>query len=926
MRKTMSGILAIILALVSVLALPSVSPFEVSAETYYQLHFTPQNMVFDATNNVWAKAAGDMSCVNYPGYTVVDKTADGGAAAIRKFVSPADGAFKLAWGGGVYIDNGQGNLTGATVEFAVTNEAGQILFPKNGDVATVKAGTPLEVSLDIASVKKGDVFYFVVMNPSVNRVVCALNFGVMVDGKPYSNGSGQLYDSILQGGKGWYHQYAVSVTKSVSPNKPDLGGDTTTGQTTTAPNTPDVGTPGTPDAGTIGGDLTSTIEAQTNGFVEMKAFMNNWWWADAQGQNPASPSFGMANGTHTQPPAPGYMTAKGYTVQKDGVITFSGTVMLDINANMNVPENADAIGFMVIEKNSNMVLYPSDKAEFMVLKNTEDNRTKPTMISGTFEAKAGDEILFVTRNETSNLVPSVQVIMDVYRDENGVKTKIGNTHEQFSAKQGENGWRYYYASIQGFKTPLVPAAPIFDKATHFESAQNAWYLLPGSVKEKMTASYGAAIGRESVTVTERTTAAIGYKAPAAGKQTYTFTHEGVDSAKQVGFCVVKKSTFEPVTKWQLLDSKKQTVSGTFTATKSDEYLFVLAMLGTGDAVTLPITLKVGNVTLADALTEKQGNKQFTYYFASTEDICTKLLQTERKESPYMSADTAGIKDVVFDPYLLTQFDEEKWMWSVSDWENPSSDGYMAVLLEGAHVSTPHYSMIRSYEVQSDCVVSVYGNLFSEVPAFLGAAPNEAVFDMLICNDRGQIMYPEDQSGFYSFKASDLTVEKPMVINVSAKATAGEKVYIVFRNRSDMAFAYLYTHLQIFETPEGENPGVPVSGAAENFSDTQGMDGWNYYYTTNDSYRFVKGTKLDKVITGNTPTTNLTDKTDKTDKDDAANAEASPIWMKVMFWVSAGLDVACIVLLVLYIVWKMKTKGSRTSETESPAEDEATPTC
>ena len=917
MRKTMSGILAIILALVSVSALLSASPFEVSAETYYKLDFTSQNMVFDATNNVWTKAVGDMSCLNYPGYAVVDKTADGGAAAIRKFVAPTDGAFKLAWGGGVYIDNSQGNLTGATVEFAVTNEDGQILFPKNGDVATIKAGTPLEVSLDIASVKKGDVFYFVVMNPSVSRVVCVLNFAVMVDGKPYTNGSGQLYDSILQGGKGWHHQYAASVKKSVSPNKPDLGGDTTPDQT---PTTPDA-----PDAGTIGGNPSYTIEAQTNGFVEMQAFMNNWWWADAQGQNPASPSFGMANGTHTQPPAPGYMTAKGYTVERDGLITFSGTVMLDINATMNVPENADAIGFMVIEKKSNMVLYPSDKASFMVMKNTQDNRTKPTMISGSFEAKAGDEILFITRNETNDLTPSVQVIMDVYRDENGVKTKIANTHEQFSNKQGKNGWRYYYASIKGFKTPLVPAAPIFDKATHFESAQNAWYLLPGSVKEQLIASYGAKISRESVTLTERTTAAIGYKATAAGKQTYTFTHEGVDGAKQVGFCVVKKSTFEPVTKWQLLDSKKQTVSGSFTTAKSDEYLFVFAMLGTGDAVTLPISLKVDNVSLADALTEKQGNKQFTYYFASTEDVCAKLLNVKRKETPFMSADEAGIKNVVFDPYLLTQFDEEKWMWSVSDWENPSSDGYMAVLLEGAHVSTPNYSMVRSYEVQSDCVVSVYGNLFSEVPEFLGVAPNEAVFDMLICNDRGQIMYPEDQGGFYAFKAADLTAEKPMVINVSAKATAGDKVYIVFRNRSNMAFAYLYTHLQIFETPEGENPGVPVSGAAENFSDTQGMDGWNYYYTTNDSYRFVKGTKLDKVITGNASSgLNSTNKTDKMDKNDADGTGESPAWMKVMFWVSAGIDVVCIALLVLYVVWKMKTKGNRNQVAEAPAGDKTTP--
>ena len=893
MKKAISILLTVVLAVASILALPLTA----SAEVYYKLDFTLSNMVYDVSNSAWTKANGDMSCMNYPGYAVVDKTSDGGAAAIRKFVAPAAGDLKIAWGNGVYIDNSQGNLTGATVQFAITNQSGQIIFPKNGDVATVKAGTPLAVSLDVKSVKAGDVFYFVVMNPSVNRVVCALNFGVTISGKAYSNGNGQLYDGIVQGGKGWYHQYATRVTKSVGPGKPDLGEDT--------PSTPDVVDP------------SYTLEAQTNGFVEMKAFMNNWWWADSQGQVPSSPSFGMANGTHTQPPAPGYMTAKGYKIAKDGVITFSGTVLLDINDSMGVAENANTIGFMVIEKNSNTVLYPSDKAEFMVLKNTKKNRTEPTMISGTFEAKAGDEILFITRNETANAHPSVQVIMDIYREENGTKTKIANTHEQFSSQQGKNGWRYYYASIKGFRTPSVPAPSIFNKAEHFESSQNAWYLLPESVNEKVTVSYAANIGRESITVSQHTGAAIGYKAAKAGKFSYTFTHEGVSADKKIGFCVVNKKTFKAATAWQLLDSKAQTITGSFSATKGDEYLFAVAMLGVGDPVTVPVTLTVDKTTLAGALTDQQGNAQMTYYFAPTAGICEDLLKVEREESPYLGADDVGMRDVIFDPYQLTQFDEKKWMWSVSDWENPSSAGYMAVMLEGASVSTPNYSMIRSYEVQSDCVVSVYGNMFSEVPAFLGVAPKEALFDFLICNDKGQIMYPEDQSGFYSFKAEDLTVNKPIVVNVSANAKAGDKVYIVFRNRSDKAFTYLYTHFQIFETPAGENPSVPLTGAAEGFSDTQGDNGWRYYYTTNDSYRFVKGTKLDKVVTGTTAPDTDTSTEEEEVKETGTNTFAT-----VMFWVSAGIDVICIAVLALYFVWKLRQKKAATAP---PAEGMDPPT-
>ncbi len=892
MKKAMSILLTVVLAATAILSLPLTA----AADVYYKLDFTPSNMVYDVSNSAWTKATGNTSCMNYPGYAVVDKTADGGAAAIRKFVAPVAGDLKVAWGGGVYIDNSQGNLTGATVQFAITNQSGQIIFPKNGDVATVREGTPLAVSLDVKSVKAGDAFYFIVMNPSHNRLVCAINVGVNIGAKAYSNTSGQLYDGIVQGGKGWYHQYANRVTKSVGPGKPDLGEDT--------PSTPDVIDP------------SYTLEAQTNGFVEMKAFMNNWWWADAQGQIPTSPSFGMANGTHTQPPAPGYMTAKGYKIAKDGVVTFSGTVMLDINDSMGVAEGANTIGFMVIEKNSNTVLYPSDKAEFMVMKNTKDNRTKPTMISGTFEAKAGDEILFITRNETAKAHPSVQVIMDIYREENGVKTKIGNTHEQFSSQQGKNGWRYYYASIKGFRKPSVPAPSIFQKAEHFEGSKNAWYLLPESVKESVTVSYAANIGRESVTVTEHTGAAVGYKAAKAGKFSYTFTHEGVAADKKVGFCVVNKRTFKAATAWQLLDSKAQTITGSFSAAKGDEYLFVVAMLGVGDPVTVPITLTVDKTTLAAALTEQQGNAQMTYYFAPIKEICADLLKTKREESPYMSAEDVGMRDVRFDPHQLTQFDEEKWMWSVSDWENPSSAGYMAVMLEGASVSTPNYSMIRSYEVQSDCVVSVYGNMFSEVPAFLGAAPNEALFDFLICNDKGQIMYPEDQSGFYSFKAADLTVNKPIVVNVSAGAKAGDKVYVVFRNRSDKAFTYLYTHFQIFETPVGENPSVPLTGAAEGFSDTQGDNGWRYYYTTNDSYRFVKGTKLDKVITGT-----ATPDTDSPAEEEETEEVGTNTLAVVMFWVSAGIDLICITLLVLYILWKVRQKKAPAGEPEDSAGSE-----
>jgi hypothetical protein len=280
----------------------------------------------------------------------------------------------------------------------------------------------------------------------------------------------------------------------------------------------------------------------------------------------------------------------------------------------------------------------------------------------------------------------------------------------------------------------------------------------------------------------------------------------------------------------------------------------------------------------------------------------------------MADDAIGIRDVVFDPYRLTKFDEEKWMWSVGDWENPASADFMAVLMENAQVSTPNHSLIRGYTAQSDCVISVYGNLFAEVPEFIGPAPNDPLFDFMICNSKGQILYPEDQSGFYSFRMADLTASKPTMVNVSAKINEGEKVYIIFRNRSDKAFAYLYTHFQICETPEGEAPSTPLTGAADGFSDTQGGDGWNYYYTTNDSYRFVKGTKLDKVITGNQGNAGTLLPGDE--DDDAATPiveQQGPLWT-ILFWVSLGIDLLCVALLILFILQKLRQAKAATPPT------------
>lgn len=654
----------------------------------------------------------------------------------------------------------------------------------------------------------------------------------------------------------------------------------------------------------------ATLEL-TNGFVEMKLFSENWWWVNTQGKSDtASPFYGMAIGTHTQPPARGYMTARGYTVKEAGTVTFSGTVLLDINQYMNVKEGEDTIGFMVIEKRSNTVLYPADSTDFKVFKNTEQNRKTPTALSGTFEAKAGDEILFITQNLTQSGSPSVQVIMNITKD----GKKIANTHEDHAGTQGKNNWRYYYASSATFKTPTLPAKAIFNEAT-FEKG-GVHYLAPESVDDIAVKSFGAGISDENVTVTDKYGAALGYKAANGGKVSFSASAKVNTSGAEVGFAVVKKSTFQFLYPSTKAEYKKITandgtteISGSFTATKGDEYLFVvLPVTGKGKAE-VELSLTVGG----------KSQSELTPYFAPAEDICSYMLGTSYGNSSYIDPESAGIKDIVFDPVRLEHFDEEKWMWYINAWADPASDAYMAIQMENANVSTPKYSMIRSYTAETDCVISVYGNLFCEIPEFLGADQNAKSLDFAICNSRGQIIYPEEQTGFHTFSAAELSAENPVLVNVSCNIAAGEKVYMIFRNRSDAPFAYVYNHFQIFETPVGESPSVPVTGAADGFSDTQGNNGWNYYYALSDSFRFTEGTVLEPVVAPGAPNVGAADKNDKKNNSLKLDLSEDGIY-KIIFFVSVGVDVAAVAALVLFILIKLKkAKDSEESDKETPTE-------
>ncbi len=879
MKKTLSFILAVLML---VLALPMGAIATAAGDEYKQLS--------QFAGEVWQD--GNKASV---GHTLFTPSKDYMAAA--GYTIEADGSYDFS--GSLLIEETTVNgikENAKTFGFMVLErKSGTILYPAAKAEFKAIENTALNRTAETSftgslKAKKGDELVFLVkgeLSDKTPSLQVVAEIGKTVGDKHESVTANYTGFSDTQGKNGWRF-YSVSAADFKMPK--------------------------------LSPDATAEI---TDGFAEMKYFSENWWWVNSQGKNSTSSAFyGMAIGTHTQPAAPEYMTARGFTIEKEGTVSFSGTVLLDINKNMGIPEGADTIGFMVIEKNSNTVLYPSDSADFVIFKNTEQNRKTPTMIGGTFEARAGDEILFITRNETKGLRPSVQVIMDVYSEKDGKKEKLGNTHEGLAGTQGKNGWKYYYASASTFKTPSVPAKPIFTKATYFDTETNAWYLMAEAKTEQVIASHGASVKKDAVALTAKTGTAIGYKAAESGKVDFSFKHSAFEGGAKVGFSVVKKSTLEQIYPekkgFKTLAAGAETLTGSFNAAKGDEYLFVFAMQGKGANVSIPTELSVGGATLSGKLSKEQGSP-FSYYFATTENIYAELLGSKMPESPYVSADIAGAKNVVFDPFRVTQFDEKKWMWSVSDWENPASSGFMALHMENCSVSTPNYSMVRSYTAQSDCTISVYGNLFSEIPDVLGDAPSGKNLDFMVCNSKGQILFPEDRTGFYTFSESELSASNPILLNVSADIKEGEKVYLVFRNRSGMPYAYIYNHFSIFETPVGENPSVPVSGVSDGFSDTQGNNGWNYYFVSNDSYRFVEATELEK-LPGSTTNAPADKEEQKEEKDEQKQENGSKTVYLVLFIVSAVLDLLAVAALVAFIILKIKKQKQTADGEETPQDD------
>ena len=649
------------------------------------------------------------------------------------------------------------------------------------------------------------------------------------------------------------------------------------------------------------------IPAETNGFRDLGYFDGTWWWVNTiSASDPASDYAGIRVGPHTMCTTNDYLAAKSYTVQKDGYLDFSGTVLLDITPAMGVPENVDTIGFMVIEKRSNTVLYPADSNKFEVFKNTEKNRTTPSTFAGGCEVKAGDEIVFISKNLTKGLNPSVQIIANVNLTVDGEKKKVGNSSDDYVGVQGKTNWRYCYASVSTFKTPSIPAKNIFDVAEHYNVDDKSWYLAEGSVKEMALKSYGAKLSKDKFTVTNQQFLAIGIKGEKNGQVSIKGSVKNTSSAGEIGVSIVKKSNFEKI--YPTKEAYKKVTAGnsvdisaSLNSVKGEEYLIVLSNPSVVQTIDGEISIKFGSTDYSSVFSNKQNEKGIKYYMSAAEKVYAHLFNADYTNSPYVAADSAGKKDVRFEPYMLKNFDDEKWMWYVDDWENPASKGYMAILMETTAASTPNYSMVRSYTAQEDSTVSIYGNLNSEsIGDWLGGNPKGELFDIMIFNDKGQILFPSDRSGFFTFEAGTFNAEDAKLLNISVDMNAGEKIYMVTRNRSEVPFFWTYMYFQIFETPIGGVLGTPITSTNEGFSDMQGDSGWNYYYTYNDTYSFVPSTSEIKF----TPYKDSVTPQKKPVADNDAEIAAKAAWLKPAFFSLVGFDVLLAAAIIAFVCIKL----------------------
>lgn len=186
------------------------------------LEYTPIDLEYLGTAQ-WASWAP--TTTNYKTYATrgEDYIGDAGYAIIRQFTSPVAGVVKIdtEWTTGLTVGNQW--TPNATAKYAITDEDGKILFPKDGQLGTVVNGTPVTISKDAPveiEVEAGDKINFVIIDENGLQGVPILFMArVLINDISY-NDSGYLRNAAFntQGGDGWRYMYATTVNEVQKSN------------------------------------------------------------------------------------------------------------------------------------------------------------------------------------------------------------------------------------------------------------------------------------------------------------------------------------------------------------------------------------------------------------------------------------------------------------------------------------------------------------------------------------------------------------------------------------------------------------------------------------------------------------------------------------------------------------------------------------
>lgn len=369
-------------------------------------------------------------------------------ANIRKLVVSESGTLSIEnkWGA-----TGITNLTAdQSFEFAILDKNKKIVYPENGDVATVVKDAPIEVNFT-TTVEAGDEFYFVFMNPTTDPLAYYTSSIITLNSTRLDNGGGYYATDITtQGASGWYFMYAEDVTKTtLDPNGyTDNGGDIYTAEYTAT-------------------QMTNIRVA--NGDV------NNGWLGDPD-KTVGTTTFAQGSNIYLKT---GETAIIRYTASEDGYfsIGYCGVKLKNSSGYDNWTEEK-GVDFSIVDSNGTL-LYPEygGPAQLRGTDAPEDKATVPSRLYH-YNMKAGEHIDFVFK-PTATLPVSTTGYVQM------------NGSFSFNGKRVDSGGQLGlgYTSAQGtrgitmlYSTDAVIEKTVTDEWSEYVQLSKAFTAAPATIE------------------------------------------------------------------------------------------------------------------------------------------------------------------------------------------------------------------------------------------------------------------------------------------------------------------------------------------------------------------------------------------------------------------------------------------------------------